>query len=198
MPRSRNHTSDSLSDTALKVFWSGGYHATSMDDLVSATGVSRHGIYSDFGGKRELFLACFARYQTLVVTPAFAVVEGPEADLRSVAQYFETQIALAEQAGLPGPGCFVANSATEVAPHDDAVRAKITEHNDRLLAGFRHALLNTAGARSARSADNIDDLALTILIFAQGLWSQSRSTTDGALLRRSVRTFLSTMEGRLE
>jgi TetR/AcrR family transcriptional regulator, transcriptional repressor for nem operon len=198
MPRPRHHTSDNLSEAALQVFWTAGYHATSMDDLVSATGVSRHGIYADFGGKRELFLACFARYEALVVTPAFAVVERPEGDLRSVAQYFETQISLAEKAGLPGPGCFVANSATEVAPHDEGVLAKINHHNNRLLAGFRHALRNTAAKRSGPSPRDVDDLAMAILIFAQGLWSQSRSTEDAGLLRRAVGAFLSTLEERLK
>ena len=47
-----------------------------MEDLVKATGVSRHGIYSDTGGKRDLFLETFAIYQREVVSPAFAAVEA--------------------------------------------------------------------------------------------------------------------------
>ena len=89
-----------------------------MGDLVEATDVSRHGIYSTFGSKKEAFLACFERYQNRVFSPAFNAVERADADLKSIAAYFEFQISQGEIAGLPGPGCFVANSATEVAPHD--------------------------------------------------------------------------------
>jgi TetR/AcrR family transcriptional regulator, transcriptional repressor for nem operon len=169
-----------------------------MDDLVQATGVSKHGIYSDFGGKRELFLACFDQYQALVVTPAFAVVEKAGANLESIGQYFDAQISLAEEVGLPGPGCFVANSATEVAPHDEDVRSQVHAHNTRLLSGFRHALTNTSSDLRPGRSEEIADLAMTILVFSIGLWSASRNTSDGHSLRRAVKTFLSNIEGRLK
>jgi TetR/AcrR family transcriptional regulator, transcriptional repressor for nem operon len=168
-----------------------------MDDLVEATGVSKHGIYSDFGGKRALFLSCFDQYQAIVVSPAFAGVESAGATLESIALYFETQISLAEQRGFPGPGCFVANSATEVAPHDEDVRAKVDAHNARLLAGFLHALNNTVSERRFELREYTADLATTILIFSIGLWSASRNTSDGQWLRQAVKTFLSTIEGKL-
>lgn len=158
-----------------------------MDDLVQATGVSRHGIYTSFGGKRALFLACFARYQTCVVSPAFEGVEAPEADLGSVATYFETQIARGAAMGLPGPGCFVANSATEVAPEDAEVMAEVHRHNDRLAQGFAGALQNSA---PALDQGRVEELAQVMVIFTNGLWVQSRRVADADDLRRSVGTFL--------
>lgn len=79
MPRQTSFTTSQLTDRALEHFWSHGFHASSMDDLVKATGVSRHGIYTAFGGKKALFLACFDHYQQAVVTPAFRLVEAPNA-----------------------------------------------------------------------------------------------------------------------
>ncbi|MFN3213137.1 MAG: TetR/AcrR family transcriptional regulator [Henriciella sp.] len=75
MPRPKSHTKDALVEAAMHRFWHYGYAATSMDDLVKATGVSRHGIYSDVGGKRALFLAGFAAYRDTVVAPALAAME---------------------------------------------------------------------------------------------------------------------------
>jgi len=198
MPRPRTHTPETLVASALPRFWQAGYNATSMDDLVKATGVSRHGIYSDFGGKHELFLACFERYRCDVVSPAFERVEQPGAKLKEVAAYFEQQIALAETAGLPGPGCLVANSATEVAPHDAAVLEKVEAHNNRLRAGFVNALANSRQGNSTLGADDINRLAETLLVFATGLWSLSRVTSSADLLRDAVATFLTTLERRLE
>lgn len=191
MPRTASFKPEDLIDRALMAFWTGGYHATSMDTLVAATGVSRHGIYKSFPDKHALYLACFDAYQTAVVSPAFDVVEAPDADLHSIAQYFETQITAAEQAGLPGPGCFVANAATEVAPHDHATAAMVAVHNDRLRAGFGNALRN--------ALPDLDDparnaLADACLVFATGLWSLSRVTTDPATLRAAVEAFLQTLE----
>lgn len=198
MPRPRTHTPETLVANALPRFWQAGYNATSMDDLVKTTGVSRHGIYSDFGGKHALFLACFERYQSDVVSPAFSQVEQPGASLKEVATYFEQQIALAETSGLPGPGCLVANSATEVAPHDSAVFQKVEEHNNRLRAGFLNALDNSRAKASALSPDELVRLAETLLVFATGLWSFSRVTTTAEPLRKAVQTFLASLDSQLQ
>ncbi len=159
-----------------------------MDDLVNATGVSRHGIYTTFGGKKALFLACFDQYQKAVVTPAFERVEAERANLTSVSEYFERQISLGEAAGLPGPGCFVANSATEVAPGEPEVSAQVEHHNDRLRKGFRHALRGSAPDLEQTA---VRELADVMVIFTNGLWAMSRSVSDGDDLRRAVQTFLS-------
>lgn len=195
MPRPVSFTTDQLVDHALLHFWSHGFHASSMDDLVKATGVSRHGIYATFGGKQALFLACFDRYQVEVVTPAFEVVEALSADLTSVAAYFETQIAYGEATGLPGPGCFVANAATEVAPGDADVMAKVQHHNDRLREGFSAALQRSAPDLDAGDAR---DLAEVMTIFTNGLWTLSRSVSDADVLRRAVRSFLNLLAERAQ
>ena len=195
MPRPTSFTPDDLVDRALQQFWAKGFHASSMDDLVTATGVSRHGIYTSFGGKQALFLACFARYQSQVVTPAFARVEAPGATLDSVAAYYEHLIALGEAAGLPGPGCFVANAATETAPSDPDVMAEVARHNDRLRRGFAAALQNTAPGHPPQQ---VQALAEVLVIFTNGLWTLSRSARDGAVLRASVQTCLRCIADSLE
>lgn len=187
MPRPSSFTTSQLADRALQRFWVHGFHASSMDDLVNATGISRHGIYTTFGGKKALFLACFEQYQQMVVTPAFEVVEAPGADLQSVATYFEKQIESGEAVGLPGPGCFVANAATEVAPDDADVMALVLQHNDRLRQGFAGALRQSA---LASDQDRVLDLADVMVIFTNGLWTMSRSISDANVLRRAVTRFL--------
>lgn len=192
MPRPKSYTREDLADRALTQFWQNGFYATSMDELVAATRVSRHGIYKDFGDKKTLYLACFDRYQTIVVTPAFAQVEANGAALPEIAAYFEAQIALAESTGLPSVGCFVGNSITEVAPHDPDVRICTDAHNQRLARGFLNALGNAFPDMSQASCKRLADM---IVVFATGLWAISRSTEDAEFLRTTTAMFLSTLEG---
>ena len=175
MPRRKAHNRNDLVLGAMDYFWRVGFNAASMDDLVKATNVSRHGIYSEFGGKHELFLACLAAYQKEVVTPAFAAVEAPGAGLETIADYFEFQIARAEEGGLPGPGCLVANTLTEIAPHKEDVMAATRAHNDRLQIGFIYALSNAN--KAALGEDDLNNLANLLVMSAQGLWSLSRSVS---------------------
>ncbi len=191
MPRSQSFTPDELKARALWQFWSFGYDATSMDDLVKATGVSRHGIYKEYGGKHALYLACFAHYQDTVVSPAFAQVEAQSSTLDNIRRYFEFQISTAENLGLPGPGCFVGNASTETSPHDTEVHKHVAHHNARLKAGFAHALVGSAGKPAS-----FDALAEVILVFATGLWAASRTTDSASRLQQSVAEFLKLIEGQ--
>lgn len=176
-------------------FWTCGYFNTSIDDLVTATGTTRHWLYSRYGSKQGLFLRCLGHYRDTVVDPAFAAVEKPDATLDEVRQYFQTQIREATRCGLPGPGCLIANSMTETAPHDPAVMAAVEQHHQRLAAGFSNALRNQSGKRL--NSSELRALAELLGSCAQGLWSWSRSVDQAAPLHRYVDTLLQLIERRM-
>jgi len=194
MARPQTYDSEALINCTLATFWSNGYNATSMDILVKETGVSRHGLYKEFGNKRAMLLACFAQYQKTVVSPAFSRVEAFNATTEDIRSYFEHQISLAEEHGLPGPGCFVANSSTEVAPHDADVAAAVQRHHDRLVTGFSAALRNTRRPTSTVSDAEIMQIAQSILVFATGLWSLSRTVSNAHQLRETTHAFITRIE----
>lgn len=195
MPRSRSHSKEDLVLSAMHHFWREGYSATSMDDLVKSTGVSRHGIYSDVGGKSALHLEAISAYQNAIVSPAFEQVERNGAGLNELASYFETQICLAEEVGLPGPGCFIANSSTETAPHDKEVERHVQLHHQRLKIGFQNVIQNSAPHMSKRDQE---DLAEFLVVSTQGLWSSSRVVSSSEHLRRHVDTLLKLLKVRFE
>jgi len=191
MPRPKTHTRKSIASAAMEAFWNNGYEATSLHNLVRHTGASRQSIYAEFGGKRDLFLAALNCYQTEVVTPAFAQVERSEADLSTVRAYFLHQIERAETSGLPGPGCLIANTMTEVAPHDLEIGECVKSHNDRLHAGFINALGNEYRKQKSRVRQTqLAATASTTVVFAQGLWSFSRAVNDAAPLKTAVDRYL--------
>jgi TetR/AcrR family transcriptional regulator, transcriptional repressor for nem operon len=194
MPRAKSHTRDDLIAGAMQQFWRHGYQATSVDDLVQATGVSRHGLYAATGCKHGLFVACLGAYIDAVVTPAFAQVETPTANITDIAVFFEFQIARGATAGLPGAGCLMANTMTEMAPHDTATAALVRSHNERLARGFRGALTRSA---TRPEATLIAQLAETLVVFANGLWSMSRIVADAGVLRQATKQMLQMIEQRI-
>lgn len=179
----------------MQLFWVQGYAATSMDALVKATRSSRQQIYKHFSGKHGLFLACLAAYQDAVVTPAFAAVEAPGAGLDAIASYLHTQIDAAAALGLPGPGCLIANTATECAPHDAAIDAYVQAHHDRLQHGFAQVFGRIAPQLDASARKS---LAEFVTLAAQGLWSYSRTVSSPAPLRRQANTLLQLIEARIK
>jgi TetR/AcrR family transcriptional regulator, transcriptional repressor for nem operon len=193
MPRTTLHTKSQLIESAMMRFWQHGYDATSMDQLVQATGVSRHGLYGSFRSKEKIFVACLEFYSHEIVTPAFAKVEHPGATWKTVADYFEFVIGRAEKFGWPPPGCLMANTMTELAPHNATAFERVAEHNARLHSGFRNALGDSIRLENL-SARKLDDRAAVLVTFTNGLWSMSRTASNAAELRRVVREFLQLFE----
>jgi TetR/AcrR family transcriptional repressor of nem operon len=195
MPRLKLYDRKDVLNRAMELFWSRGYYATSIDDLVRATGVSRHALYSEFSDKRGLFVAVMEAYFDAVVSPAFGRVETEGAGLVDIRAYFDSQIALATAKGLSGPGCLVANTMTESGPHDEDFAALVRRHLDRLNAGFKSALRGAFAEREGTV--DIDGLARFLTISAQGLWSVSRVTAKPGALTAYVDHLLKPIEERL-
>src|ERR1700755_3716912 len=60
--RPRSFDVEAAVERAMDVFWSRGYHATALPDLLRATKLSRGSLYAAFGDKHSLFLRALDRY----------------------------------------------------------------------------------------------------------------------------------------
>ncbi|HIG22170.1 TetR/AcrR family transcriptional regulator [Henriciella sp.] len=198
MVRPRSKSRDDLISSAMWAFWKKGFASTTVADLVKATGVGRGGIYTDFGGKDELFLSCLAAYRQNYADPALAVLASADDDLSGIEAYFDFFIELHKHHGMPGPGCFLANTMTELAPHDEAVREVVNKHALALHAGFLKALERSARARGTElPASELDELAGFLATASQGLWSYGRSIHDVDELERFKSALLKLLHKRL-
>jgi TetR/AcrR family transcriptional repressor of nem operon len=97
-----------------------GYGATSIDDLVRETGLSRSSLYGAYGGKAELFELVLERYQDFMVDLLTPVAGGTAVErVRRLA--FGLLDAM-EAAGHPG-GCLVTNCFAESADTPESIQA---------------------------------------------------------------------------
>ena len=64
---------------AMNVFWRSGYGDTTMEDIVSETGVSRYGLYGTFGNKKEILLAAMRHYEQRMSDLVLADLRKPGA-----------------------------------------------------------------------------------------------------------------------
>lgn len=198
MARPRSEPRDDLAVSAMRVFWRGGFASTSVDDLVKATGVSRGGIYADFGDKEGLLIGCLAAYREKYVDPALEILHSSEDGLTGIHAYFTHFIELHKQHGMPGPGCFFANAMTELAPHDEAVRTIVAQHMTDLRRAFRRAIEKAGTSAGARlSHTELSELAGFLATSSQGLWSYGRSILDVCELERFRNMLLKLLRTRL-
>lgn len=198
MPRPRSVSRDELVVSAMRVFWKNGFASTSIEDLVTATGVGRGGIYGDFRSKEGLLLGCLGAYRDKYVDPALAILHSEDDGLTAIDAYFSHFIDLHKRHGMPGPGCFFANAMTELAPHDEAVRTIVARHMTDLREAFRRAVEKSAKSVGAKLTDaECDELAGFLATASQGLWSYGRSIADIGELVRFKDVLLKLLETRL-
>ena len=62
MPRVREFDPQTILADATQIFWRNGYADTSIEVIVSQTGVSRYGLYGTFGNEKELLIAAIRHY----------------------------------------------------------------------------------------------------------------------------------------
>ena len=69
MARPHEFDMDVALDATMSAFWTKGYDATSMTDLVRATGLQKGSIYKAFDDKHDLFMKSLTRYSIVRTRP---------------------------------------------------------------------------------------------------------------------------------
>jgi len=193
MPRSRGFCPTEALDKAMRVFWAKGYFGTSIDDLVEATGVSRYGLYGEFGDKNGLFLAALAHYRANVVRPLLDIVEQPGAALDAIRALFRTLSAFSRQPG-GRLGCLVFNSVNEMGLHDEVTASKILEVREHLATGLRRMLANAVTKGELPADFDIQREADFLFGILHALPIMARSGADPEAVDNVISVALSTLD----
>ncbi|MFK8906309.1 TetR/AcrR family transcriptional regulator [Streptomyces sp. YS-3] len=186
MPRPREFEPDAVVDQAMLRFWQQGYRATSIEDLVRATGVKPGSLYSVFpGGKRTLFLKSLERYSQLVVPQKLGELAAPGASLAALRGYFDGLVSdLLSPEGRQG--CLLVNTAIENAAEDDQAAVVVRGHLARLEQCMATALRNARDADEVRRSVNPAANAKLLVATCQGLMVVGKANPDEKALRAIV------------
>jgi len=139
MPRPKEFDEDKVLTSAMELFWQRGYAATSLSELTACMGISRQSMYDTYGDKHALFLKALDRYCVLVGERLLGPLARENA---GVAEIEQTIIAFIDfLVAYPTPrACLMANSAMEIAPHDQTVALKVQDFHRTLERAFARAL----------------------------------------------------------
>ena len=160
----------------MHAFWERGYRETSVDDLVSATGVRPGSLYNAFpGGKHSLFLEALERYSNLVVPEKLGALERAGAGLPELRGYFD---GLVDDLTRPEGriGCLMVNSTVELAAVDSEVGEVVRRHMQRLERNAQRALRNAK--RRGEVHEQVDPRAKAAQLMATGMGLMVVGKTD--------------------
>ena len=120
--RPRQYDPEQALANAAAAFWKQGYAATSLDDLVAATGMNRPSLYAAFGDKRDLYLGTLKRYQQQFRAIG-AQITADDPPLRVfLKRFYEAALEIYLESGDTARGCYSISTAPAQAATDPAVR----------------------------------------------------------------------------
>ncbi len=179
--RPREFDKEQALERALLLFWSRGYGATSVQDLVDALALERGSLYGAFGDKRRFYLAAvqlyWDAYERQLVT---ALEAGPV--LPALREVLATPTRVQEYAsdlGVP-LGCLLGNATAELVPHDAESSEIVARSHARFIQIVADAL-RRAQADGEVTRDAAPEAQAQLLLFTvQGLSLVSRAGLDTA------------------
>ncbi|MGD9830594.1 MAG: TetR/AcrR family transcriptional regulator [Hyphomicrobiaceae bacterium] len=134
MPWEKQFNKDEALDKAMQAFWMHGYEGTSMQDLVDCTGVNRGSLYATYGDKHALFLAALRSYDQRRRT-MLGELEGRYSPREAIRRLFAGIVDEASPSGS-NRGCFMTNTALELAAHDPEVKTLVAAAQEDVEAFF--------------------------------------------------------------
>jgi len=166
--RPRSFDTEAAVERAMNVFWSRGYHATALPDLLRATKLSRGSLYAAFGDKHSLFLRALDRYVADALTrmdielgPSREPVDGLRAYL---AGYVD------RTSGAKGRrGCLLVATAMELAGQDADVNRRIASFFKAMEARVADALARAKAAGQLADGVEPSNAARILVCFVEGL-----------------------------
>lgn len=182
MPWEKNFDVDATLTKAMQAFWAHGYEATSMQDLVTVTGVNRASIYATYGDKRALFLSALKKYDVDVRRRMFEQLGASAPPTEAIATVFDRFI---EQTDVPHGnwGCFIVNTALELAAHDNEIAEMVNAAQDDIEAFFLAMIRKGQQAGEFAVGKDAKALARQALASMLGMLVMIRSRPDAEALR---------------
>src|SRR5437773_12260113 len=120
MARPRSFDERDVLRAAQDRFWSGGYAATSVEDVAAVTGLGKGSLYGAFGDKHQLFLRVFDEYCADMVRAVRAGLDGPDATAYRRLQAQVLAVASSTGNDTQHRGCLLAKATAELAGSDPA------------------------------------------------------------------------------
>jgi TetR/AcrR family transcriptional regulator, transcriptional repressor for nem operon len=193
MPRPREFDETTALDAAIACFWHRGYEATSVRDLAMAMRISGPSLYNAFGDKRALFVAALERYLDHSTRARIKRLEESLPPKAAVRRFLE-EIIERSLSDRERRGCFLINSALEVAPHDCELGVLIADRLGEIELFFRRAIKAAQADGTVPSDRKPEDLAKLLLGVLLGIRVLARSKPDRALLEGVARPALALLD----
>jgi TetR/AcrR family transcriptional repressor of nem operon len=178
------HDDKDVLHKAQQVFWTKGYTAASLEDVLNATGMGSGSFYNAFkGGKKELFRKAINQ-RRIVFKDFEKLVNKSEKPVELIKDFFRSIAIVDRPAHLQG--CLIVNTIVEMAGLDEALEKEAVA----ILIDVEHFYTRTIRkAQKNGTLKNQTDAAVLgryLITFWNGLNVTRRMYPDKNVLKKQI------------
>ncbi|MER1978817.1 TetR/AcrR family transcriptional regulator [Pseudocitrobacter faecalis] len=177
-------------DKAMTLFWQHGYEATSLSDLVEATGAKAPTLYAEFVNKEGLFRAVLDHYIAHFAAKHEAKLccDGKPVD-EALKDYF-TAVATCYTSKDTPAGCFMINTSAALAASSKEIAKTIKSRHAVQEQTLREFLQHRQEKGEIPAGKDVKELALFLSCVLQGMSISAREGASFDTLMQITRTTL--------
>ncbi|MEX0362321.1 MAG: TetR/AcrR family transcriptional regulator [Allomuricauda sp.] len=193
MPRAKQFNEEEILIKAMELFWEKGFHATSMQDLVSHLGINRASLYDTFGGKEELFNQAFSHYRSGASDMLRSLFEKAPSVKAGFQQLFDMSI----KESMEDPfrkGCFVVNTTTELIPGDGELLQILNENKSNMEHFFTQCIQKGIARGEFHKDMDAESVAAMLFTLYSGMRVVAKVDPDPIRLKKMMDTGLSILD----
>ena len=193
MARQKEFDCEDALQKAMELFWSRGYQAASIQDLVKHMGISRQSLYDTFGDKHALYLQALDRYRRVESRRLIELLERPGSVKKNLRQLFGELVerSLSDQERR---GCFMGNATSELAGRCQETASRTCGNMAAIEEAFYRALLRGTKDGEIKGVRDPRALARFLYCVLQGLALMAKARQDRKVLNDVVRVTLSLLD----
>jgi len=135
MKRARPYNRDAALDAAVNLFWTKGYHATSLKDLEAALHMKPGSIYAAFSSKEALYLAALERFFQASRAAFARDMQDATSPLGAMSNYL-LQLARSRSEEPRGQACMLIKTVIDTSATDAAIADRANGYIEEMQADF--------------------------------------------------------------
>jgi len=152
MPWEKKFDENKVLNEAMKAFWQNGFDGTSMKQLIDCMGLNPGSIYAAFGDKKALFGRTMNCY-TDMVRQKHATMKQNNSPRNLIITLIDEMVTTIKVKSSHD-GCFMVNTALDIAPHDKEIQRFISQWFVELEAFFEATI--KAAQKAGEVREDID------------------------------------------
>lgn len=192
MARNKGYIREDVLDAATRTFWVKGFRGTSVSALVAATGLNKHSMYQEFGGKEGLFRESIDYYVHRMSTVRNSILIQQPLGIQNIEAFFRRMIDHASSSECPG--CMLVNSAIEKELLEKEAFIQIKNYLARIEELFYQCLTAAQANGEITQEKDCCTLATFLFTFANGMMVQSKTGRNKETLEAMASVALSTLK----